>query len=57
MWRLITCCTLSLALGGYSTSDPVVDLGYGRYQGVVNAASGNLEYLGIRYAASPTGKT
>jgi len=34
---------------------PVVDLGYASYQGNVNEKSGNIEFLGIRYAAPPTG--
>ncbi|KAF5360608.1 hypothetical protein D9756_005152 [Leucocoprinus leucothites] len=34
---------------------PVVDLGYAKYQGVVNSKTGNVNFLGIRYAASPTG--
>lgn len=37
-------------------SPPVVDLGYARYQGVVNPTTQNTEFLGIRYAAPPIGK-
>ncbi|KAH6909222.1 Alpha/Beta hydrolase protein [Coprinopsis sp. MPI-PUGE-AT-0042] len=56
MWRLITISTLSLALGACCQSAfPEVNLGYGRYQGIINAGSGNLEFLGIRYANPPTG--
>ncbi|KXN84321.1 Lipase 4 [Leucoagaricus sp. SymC.cos] len=36
-------------------STTVVDLGYAKYQGSVNNRTGNLEFLGIRYAAPPTG--
>ncbi|KXN89295.1 Carboxylesterase 4A [Leucoagaricus sp. SymC.cos] len=34
---------------------PVVDLGYAKYQGYLNNQFGTMEYLGIRYAAAPTG--
>ena len=34
----------------------LVDLGYARYQGSINNQTGNIEFLGIRYAAPPTGK-
>ncbi|KXN89294.1 Fatty acyl-CoA hydrolase precursor, medium chain [Leucoagaricus sp. SymC.cos] len=34
---------------------PVVDLGYAKYQGHLNNQFGTMEYLGIRYAAAPTG--
>ncbi|KAJ7258057.1 alpha beta-hydrolase [Mycena haematopus] len=34
---------------------PVVDLGYARYQGVVDPKLNITAFLGIRYAASPTG--
>jgi len=33
-----------------------VDLGYARYEGFLNTDSGNINFLGIRYAAAPTGK-
>ncbi|KAJ3569027.1 hypothetical protein NP233_g5330 [Leucocoprinus birnbaumii] len=45
--------TFAVALAAQHTT--IVDLGYARYQGTVNKASGNLEFLGIRYAAAPTG--
>ncbi|TEB27080.1 cephalosporin esterase, partial [Coprinellus micaceus] len=32
-----------------------VDLGYTKYQGVVNAKTGNTQFLGMRYAKAPTG--
>ncbi|KAF5360988.1 hypothetical protein D9756_005145 [Leucocoprinus leucothites] len=32
----------------------VVDVGYAKYQGTVNHDTGNVEFLGIRYAAAPT---
>ncbi|KAI5307002.1 hypothetical protein KEM56_005675 [Ascosphaera pollenicola] len=37
------------------TSRPIVDLGYAKYQGVSHKARGVDEYLGIRFAAPPTG--
>lgn len=39
----------------FAAPAPVVDLGYASYQGSVNEVSGNIEFLGIRYAAPPTG--
>ncbi|TFK27821.1 cephalosporin esterase [Coprinopsis marcescibilis] len=33
----------------------LVDVGYTKYQGLVNLATGNTEFLGIRYAAPPLG--
>ncbi|KAJ3520373.1 hypothetical protein NMY22_g12790 [Coprinellus aureogranulatus] len=44
------------AFGWMSEDPPIVDLGYARYQGVSNVETGNTEFLGIRYAAPPTGK-
>ncbi|KAH7888217.1 Alpha/Beta hydrolase protein [Phlebopus sp. FC_14] len=35
---------------------PVVDLGYAQYQGSYNASSNTTSFLGIRYAAPPTGQ-
>ncbi|KAF9447129.1 alpha/beta-hydrolase [Macrolepiota fuliginosa MF-IS2] len=32
-----------------------VDLGYAKYQGSLNNATGNFEFLGMRYAEAPTG--
>jgi hypothetical protein len=34
----------------------IVDLGYAKYKGALNQQTGNIEFRGIRYAASPTGK-
>ena len=33
----------------------IVDFGYARYQGNMNKATGNIELLGVPYAAAPTG--
>lgn len=35
---------------------PVVDLGYAKYAGSFNATRGTTQFLGIRYAAPPTGQ-
>jgi hypothetical protein len=35
---------------------PVVDLGYAQYQGIVDTKLNITAFLGIRYAAPPTGK-
>ncbi|ORY54941.1 Alpha/Beta hydrolase protein [Pseudomassariella vexata] len=37
-------------------SDPIIDLGYGRYQGVYNTTFDQNIFRGIRYATPPTGK-
>lgn len=34
---------------------PIVDLGYAKYQGNMNKATGNIEFLGVPYAAAPIG--
>ncbi|KAJ6615854.1 Alpha/Beta hydrolase protein [Mycena sp. CBHHK59/15] len=34
---------------------PIVDLGYAKYQGMVDAATNITNFLGIRYAAAPVG--
>lgn len=38
-----------------TTTSPVVDLGYAKYSGTFNATTGTTHFLGIRYAAPPTG--
>ncbi|KAF9260763.1 alpha/beta-hydrolase [Marasmius fiardii PR-910] len=37
------------------TSAPVIDLGYAQYQGVFDATNNVTNFLGVRYAAAPTG--
>ncbi|KAF8344962.1 alpha beta-hydrolase [Amanita rubescens] len=44
-----------LGLEARSTNVPIVDLGYAKYAGVINPTTGNSEFLGMRYAAPPTG--
>lgn len=34
----------------------LVDLDYARYEGSINNRTGNIEFLGVRYAAPPTGQ-
>ncbi|KAF9445722.1 alpha/beta-hydrolase [Macrolepiota fuliginosa MF-IS2] len=47
---------LSLTVTTFATPpSTIVDLGYAKYQGNLNNATGNLEFLGMRYAAAPTG--
>jgi hypothetical protein len=49
---------LSFLIGSFtvtSNSASVVDLGYARYQGVVDTELNITSYLGIRYAAPPIG--
>jgi hypothetical protein len=36
---------------------PIVDLGYAQYQGTVNTANNVTHFLGIRYAAPPSGES
>jgi hypothetical protein len=46
---------LATLSGVIATSTPIVDLGYSQYQGSWNATSNITSFLGIRYAAPPTG--
>lgn len=46
---------LILLVSVRAASPPIVDLGYAQYQGVVNAELNITKFLGIRYAAPPTG--
>ncbi|KAJ4478531.1 Alpha/Beta hydrolase protein [Lentinula lateritia] len=51
-FSLLSASTLARA----SNSDvPVIDLGYTQYQGVFDSVNNLTNYLGIRYAAPPTG--
>ncbi|TFK73212.1 alpha/beta-hydrolase [Pluteus cervinus] len=38
-----------------NSTNPIIDLGYAKYQGFVDPTSGNTQFLGIRYAAAPVG--
>ena len=46
---------VSFGMGFAFVDPPIVDLGYAQYQGVSNSETGNTEFLGVRYAAPPTG--
>ncbi|KAJ7149765.1 alpha beta-hydrolase [Mycena crocata] len=39
-----------------TTASPIIDLGYTRYQGIVNTTTNLTTFLGIRYAAPPVGE-
>ena len=62
MWTFIfyisSCCFAPLILA--ATPSPIVDLTYAQYQGIATVDPVNNEsithFLGIRYAAAPTGK-
>ena len=36
-------------------SNPIVDLGYAKYQGTFNSTLNRTDFLSLRYAAPPTG--
>ncbi|KAF8628592.1 hypothetical protein AX15_003815 [Amanita polypyramis BW_CC] len=61
MQRSISTCILGILLASSvfvfetKSSALIVDLGYAKYAGVVNATSHNTYFLGIRYADPPTG--
>ncbi|KAJ7217431.1 alpha beta-hydrolase [Mycena rebaudengoi] len=42
--------------GANAKPSPIIDLGYARYQGAVDPSSNITAFLGIRYAAAPTGE-
>ncbi|KAF2102205.1 alpha/beta-hydrolase [Rhizodiscina lignyota] len=57
-FRLLAACFLSRTLASPIApygENLVVDLGYGRFQGVKNETAGVTTWFGIRYAAPPTG--
>lgn len=50
--------TFAISLGqseGKEVTRQIVDLGYAKYEGVPSAF-GNTNFLGVRYAAPPTGE-
>ncbi|KAJ3568627.1 hypothetical protein NP233_g5589 [Leucocoprinus birnbaumii] len=47
--------SLAIRVAHAATQATTVDLGYATYEGSVNNATGNIDFLGIRYAAAPTG--
>ncbi|KAF9000854.1 Alpha/Beta hydrolase protein [Cyathus striatus] len=52
-WAAFTIVALNTS--SVFTASNVVDLGYAKYQGFVNPNNSNTNFLGIRFAASPTG--
>ncbi|KAF5361010.1 hypothetical protein D9756_005128 [Leucocoprinus leucothites] len=55
MQRSFLSILLGLAAAYAAQPTATVDLGYAEYEGSVNHQTGNIEFLGIRYAAAPTG--
>lgn len=54
---LLAAKTSSSQLGNSGHPGPVVDLGYAQYMGSTNASTNISSFLGIRYAAAPTGNS
>ncbi|KAJ7163554.1 Alpha/Beta hydrolase protein [Mycena crocata] len=50
-WTILLCGASCIN----ADASPIVDLGYARYQGTVDASTNFTTFLGIRYAAAPTG--
>lgn len=48
---------LLAAVGTYADSPQVVHLGYATYEGTLNSTANISNFLGIRYAAPPVGKS
>lgn len=48
--------SLDVVQAQYSSA-PILDLGYAIYQGVFNETSNTTDFLGVRYAAPPVGKS
>ncbi|KAJ7446375.1 Alpha/Beta hydrolase protein [Mycena latifolia] len=55
--RSTAICAVLLGAGSAveATATPIIDLGYSRYQGTVDTSTNITTFLGIRYAAAPTG--
>ena len=53
--RLSSQLVLGFSLSYSYAAGPIVDLGYAQYQGVSNVTTGLNTFLGVRYAAAPTG--
>ncbi|KAJ7163564.1 Alpha/Beta hydrolase protein [Mycena crocata] len=50
-WTILLCGATSIN----ANASPIIDLSYARYQGTVDASTNITTFLGIRYAAAPTG--
>ncbi|KAF7314362.1 Carboxylic ester hydrolase [Mycena kentingensis (nom. inval.)] len=55
MFPLVSLLLISLALSSSTNAASAVDVGYARYQGISDPATNITSFLGIRYAAPPTG--
>ncbi|KAF9000855.1 Alpha/Beta hydrolase protein [Cyathus striatus] len=53
--RQVTLAIFALHISSGFTASNVVDLGYAKYEGFVNSNNSNTNFLGVRFAASPTG--
>ncbi|KAJ7465886.1 Alpha/Beta hydrolase protein [Mycena latifolia] len=56
--RSTAICALLLGAGPAvdAAATPIIDLGYARYQGTIDTSTNITTFLGIRYAAAPTGE-
>ncbi|KAJ6537723.1 Alpha/Beta hydrolase protein [Mycena capillaripes] len=55
--RQVPCAVvLGVITALHTAATPIVDLGYAQYQGTVNTTTNITTFLGIRYAAAPTGE-
>lgn len=52
---LILACAVETSASPSGNVVNVVDLGYAKYQGSLNSTTENTAFLGMRYAAPPTG--
>lgn len=50
-------CVLVAVVGTYADPPQVVNLGYATYEGTFNSTANVTNFLGIRYAAPPVGKS
>ena len=53
---LVLACAVGTSASPSGSVVNIVDLGYAKYQGSVDPTTKNTEFLGMRYAAPPTGK-
>ncbi|KAJ6524284.1 Alpha/Beta hydrolase protein [Mycena vulgaris] len=49
----VACAAILIAAPFMAQATPIIDLGYAKYQGAVDASTNITTFLGIRYAASP----
>ena len=53
---LATACLANLVNGQNTTSNPIVNLGYASFQGIVDSVNGVTSYYALRYAQPPVGE-